>query len=301
MDSISAGTSMGPVSLLVADLDAELRFYRDVLGLGIVAAPDPRIEGIGRPDVVALGRGGRTSVVLRHVRELPPARRGEAGLFHTAIVFDDRDGLAAALASVAARAPHAFVGSADHLVSQAFYLTDPEGNGVELYWDRPRETWDWDDAGHVRMATLPLDPNGFLREHAGAARVDGVLDAASVPGAGGAVVGHVHLQVGDVAAARSFYVDALGFEVTASMRGALFVSAGGYHHHLAVNTWNSSGAGPRASSLGLGEVTVELPGPDDLGALRERALGHGVAVADDGGTLVLADPWRNVVRARVRA
>ncbi len=292
-DRLAADTAMGPVTLLVADLDAQLRYYRDVLGLDVVERPDARIEGVGRPDVVVLGRGSRPLVVLRHTPDLPPTSRGQAGLFHTAILFDTREALAATLASVASRAPQTFVGSADHLVSEAFYLTDPEGNGVELYWDRARDLWQFDAQGRVVMDSLRLDPNEFIRGH--------VTDAALAAPAGAPVVGHVHLQVGDVAGARAFYVDALGFDVMAEWHGALFVSAGGYHHHMAMNTWNSAGAGPRASSLGLGEVTLVVPGPDDVGALRERLAAHGVQVRDDGATVTFDDPWRNVVRVRPAA
>ncbi len=289
-DQLAAGTAMGPVTLLVGNLDAELAFYRDAIGLQVIEQADARIPGVGRPDVVVLGRAGVPSMVLRYAPDLPRPRRGQAGLFHTAIVFADRASLAVALASVATRAAQLYSGSADHLVSQAFYLTDPEGNGVELYWDRAREDWSWDAQGHVRMDTLALDPNAFLREHVTAEALQGPV--------GNAGIGHVHLQVGDLAAARSFYVDTLGFEVTGTWQGALFVSAGGYHHHIAVNTWNSAGAGARAASLGLGEVTVLVPGADDLGALRDRVVHHDLAVRDDGATLVFADPWRNVVRVR---
>ena len=292
-DRLAADTAMGPVTLLVADLDLQVRYYRDVIGLEVVERPDERIEGVGRADVVVLGRGTLPLMVLRHTPDLPPTSRGQAGLFHTAILFDTQAALAATLASVASRAPQTFVGSADHLVSEAFYLTDPEGNGVELYWDRARELWGYDAEGRVQMDSLRLDPNEFIRGH--------VTDAALAAPAGRPVVGHVHLQVDDVSGARAFYVDALGFDVMAEWHGALFVSAGGYHHHMAMNTWNSAGAGPRASSLGLGEVTLVVPGTDDVGALRERLTSPGVAVRDDGATVTFDDPWRNVVRVRPAA
>lgn len=319
-DRLAAATTMGPVTLLVADLDRQLRYYRDVLGLRVVDRPDERIEGIGRADVVVLGHGTRPVLVLRHAPDLPPTSRFQAGLFHTAILYGTRAALAATLASVAEHAPQTYIGSADHLVSEAFYLTDPEGNGVELYWDRAREDWQWDAAGHVVMDALLLDPNDFVRRHmtdqaltehrggtagtpARAGVVAGADGAAEVDGPASvrAEVGHVHLQVGDVPTARSFYVDALGLDVTAEWHGALFVSAGGYHHHLAVNTWNSAGAGPRASSLGLGEVTLVVPGPEDVGALRDRLTHHRVAVRDDGATVAFDDPWRNTVRVRTAA
>jgi len=280
---------MDAVTLLVGDLDRQLRFYRDGLALDVVTEQADRFGAARREDTVILGRGSTPLVILQHAPDLPPASRGSAGLFHTALLFDDRADLAATLASVARREPGAFAGSADHLVSLAFYLTDPEGNGVELYWDRSRAVWERDADGRVRMDSLRLDPNAFLREH-----LTGVLQ--DRPGGGDAVVGHVHLQVGDVDAARRFYVDTLGFDVTAQWQGALFVSAGGYHHHLAMNTWHSAGAGPRASSLGLGEVRITVPTTDDLGSLVDRVRFAGVPLADDGATVQLEDPWRNVLR-----
>lgn len=207
----------------------------------------------------------------------------------TAIVFESQAALASALFSVAQRAPQAFTGSADHLVSQAFYLTDPEGNGIELYWDRDRSEWSWTH-GEVEMATLYLDPNTFLREHL----VEGTIDTTA------ARIGHVHLSVGDVATAREFYVNRLGFDSTASLGAqALFVSAGGYHHHMAMNVWNSRGAGPRMPALGLGQVDLMLPNVDALGELNERLTHFGTAVRDDGETSTFVDPWNNTLKAQV--
>jgi catechol 2,3-dioxygenase len=246
-------------------------------------------------DTVTLGRAGRPIVVLEHTPALRHAPQGSAGLFHTAILFESQAALAAAVYSVASKAAHTFSGSADHLVSQAFYFTDPEGNGVELYWDRLRTEWSWTH-GKIEMGSLFLDPNAFLREHITEEAASGgtAQEAASV--------GHVHLSIGDVASARAFYVNALGFDETADYQGsALFVSAGGYHHHMAMNVWNSRGAGPRMPSLGLGRVDLQLPGADDLGELGERLRHHGVAVRDDGATLAFDDPWENTVLARASA
>ena len=281
-DRLAADTAMGPVTLLVSDLDAMTRYYRDAVTLEVLSA-----DGDG----VALGRAGRRIVVLRHAPSLRHAPAGSAGLFHTAILFETQEALAAAVYSVARRAPGTFTGSADHLVSQAFYFTDPEGNGVELYWDRARTEWSWVH-GQVEMATLQLDPNAYLQEHLTEETLEGstARDAASV--------GHVHLSVGDVATARAFYADALGFDVTLSMgESALFVSAGGYHHHMAMNVWNSRGAGPRMPALGLGRVDLALPDSDALGALEERLRHHGFAVRDDGRTLAFDDPWSNAIHA----
>lgn len=283
-EKLAADTGMGPVMLLVGDLDAMTAYYRDVVTLEVLDA-----EG----DAVTLGRAGRPIVVLRHEPALRHATPGSAGLFHTAILFETQAALAAALYSVARHAPGTFTGSADHLVSQAFYFTDPEGNGIELYWDRARTEWSWTH-GQIEMATLSLDPNGFLREHLTeeAALGSTAQDAASV--------GHVHLSVGDVATARAYYVDALGFDETAALAGqAVFVSAGGYHHHMAMNVWNSRGAGPRMPALGLGRVDLALPDADALGALGERLRHHGVDVRDDGRALRFDDPWSNLLQATV--
>nr|WP_274636747.1 VOC family protein [Microbacterium bovistercoris] len=284
-DRIAAATAMGAVTLLVADLDAQTRFYRDAVTLQVLDASG---------DTVTLGRAGRPIVILRHEPSLRHAAAGSAGLYHTAILFESQPALAAALYSAAQHAPGTFTGSADHLVSQAFYFTDPEGNGVELYWDRARTEWSWTH-GQVEMSTLFLDPNAYLREHLTEEVVAGstAQDAASV--------GHVHLSVGDVATARAFYVDALGFDTTATLGNtALFVSAGGYHHHMAMNVWDSRGAGPRMPALGLGRIDLTLPDADALGALHERLRHYGFAVRDDDRTLGFDDPWNNALHATVQ-
>ncbi|WP_426521321.1 VOC family protein [Diaminobutyricibacter sp. McL0618] len=271
---------MGAVTLRVADLDRMIAYYRDGTTLSVLSQ-----EG----GIAVLGRGSTPIVILQHTPGLKHASPHDAGLYHTAILFDTQEALAAAVYSVARLAPGTFTGSADHLVSKAFYFTDPEGNGVELYWDRDRTQWSWVH-GQVEMGTLYLDPNQFLTEN--------LSDRAEVEQLGTASVGHVHLAVGDVASARAFYVDRLGFEATASLGSqALFVSAGGYHHHMAMNTWSSRGAGPRTLALGLGQVEIRVPGSDDLGELSERMRHYGIEARDDGRSVSFDDPWANVVRA----
>ncbi|MGO2189329.1 VOC family protein [Microbacterium gubbeenense] len=270
---------MGPVTLRVADLDAMTRYYTQAVPLTVLTAVGP---------MVVLGRGTDPVVILEHAPELRRASPRDAGLFHTAIVFNTESALAAAVASVARHAPGTFTGSADHLVSKAFYFTDPEGNGVELYWDRDRTAWSWTH-GQVEMDVMRLDPNTYLREHLTEA-------GAADPIVGGARVGHVHLSIGDVETARTFYVNQLGFETTLDWNGALFVSAGGYHHHMAMNVWNSSGAGRRGRTLGLGAVNIALPTREDIGTTTERLLHYGVEIRDDGATVSFEDPWANLVR-----
>ena len=280
-DLLAADTAMGAVTLNVADLDAMTTYYRDAVGLTVLSADGPH---------VVLGRGTRPVVVLEHTPALRHASPHDAGLYHTAILFDSQAALAASVYSVARAHPGSFTGSSDHLVSKAFYFTDPEGNGVELYWDRDHSEWSWAH-GTIEMGTLYLDPNAFLNEYL---TEEGLAGA----GLGDAAVGHVHLSVGDIESAREFYIDRLGFERTIELPGqALFVSAGGYHHHMAMNVWNSRGAGRRQRTLGLGRLDIVLPGADDLGELGERMKHYGVPTRDDGRTLEFDDPWANVVRA----
>ncbi|HEY8589949.1 MAG TPA: VOC family protein [Naasia sp.] len=286
-DVLAADTAMGAVTLAVADLDRMVAYY----GEGGVGLELQSLAG-GR---ATLGRAGRPALVLEQRQDLRHAPDSAAGLYHTAFLFPDRSDLAASVYSVASRHPRSFTGSSDHLVSQALYFDDPEHNGVELYWDRPRDEWEWTADGGVRMGTVYLDPNRFLTEN--------LTEQGATGGpAGDAGVGHVHLKVGDIASAHAFYVGTLGFEVTARFgEQALFVSAGGYHHHLGMNTWHSAGAGTRTPALGLGEVSIAVPSAEDLGALRERLAARDVQVQDDGAEVRLLDPWANLVRVSVAA
>lgn len=281
--TLAAETHMGVVTLRVAELDKMTAYYRDVITLDVLAET---------PDSVMLGRGGTPVVSLEHAPELKHASPGQAGLFHTAILFETQEALAAAVYSVATKAPGSFTGSADHLVSQAFYFNDPEGNGIELYWDRDKSQWSWAH-GTVEMDTLFLDPNGFLQEHLTETAVEN-------PRIGGTSVGHVHLSIGDIPAAEEFYVKQLGFDLTNNYGGtALFISAGGYHHHMGLNIWNSRGAGKRQLTLGLGQVAVLLPSEDAVAETTERLAHYGNAVRYDGKTAYVDDPWGNLIKLSV--
>lgn len=283
-DLLPVDLTMGTVMLKVGDLKLMTDYYQRALGLVVVAEQDGGVY---------LGRLGRPLVHLAPAPGLNLPSRGDAGLFHTALLFEDQASLAATVATAAQFEPKLYVGSADHLVSEAFYFTDPEGNGIELYRDRPREDWSW-DGKNVVMDSLALPPQQYLQQHLN----EQVLAAQQETAAG---VGHVHLQVGDVQTAHNFYVGILGFEKTAGWHGqALFVSAGRYHHHMAMNVWNSRGAGPRRDTLGLGEVLIQVPGTDDVGALADRLKVAGVASHHTGAELRFEDPWRNRIRVAVR-
>ncbi|MFV0452537.1 MAG: VOC family protein [Propioniciclava sp.] len=264
---------MDTVELLVHDLDTMTRFYQQAVTLDV-------LDQVGSSAV--LGRGGVPVMMLRQEPDLPEPDRSGAGLYHTAILFEDQQRLASALASMAQHASHHYEGSADHFVSEAFYFHDPEGNGLELYRDRARVEWPVGPDGSVQMGSAPLDPQQFLQRWWEPDLSDSSVSAA---------IGHVHLQVGDVPTARAFYEGVLGFDVTLSMGSALFLSAGGYHHHLGMNTWHSAGAGPRAATLGLGDVRIQVPAREDVEALADRLRHHQVPAADDGRSLRFADPW----------
>jgi catechol 2,3-dioxygenase len=284
MTSIAEQTRMGAVTLDVADLELVTRFYTDGVGLNVVAER----PGGHR----SLGRGSAVLMNLRHSPALKHAGPSEAGLFHTAILFDDKAVLAASVVTVATLFSGSFTGSSDHLVSEAFYFNDPEGNGVELYWDRPRDAWHISN-GEIQMDTLYLDPNQFIQQHATEGSMEG-------HGTGNVTVGHIHLSVGNIPAAYEFYVDHLGFDKTFEWnKAAVFVSAGGYHHHMAMNIWRSNGAGVRQPTLGLGILEIDLPTADDLGATLERLRVNGHALRDTGASVEVDDPWGNVVRLAV--
>ncbi|GKV73049.1 VOC family protein [Pseudarthrobacter sp. NCCP-2145] len=283
-DLLPADLAMGTVMLKVGNMKVMTDYYQRALGLEVIAEQDGGIY---------LGRLQKPLVHLAPAPGLNLPGRGEAGLFHTALLFENQADLAATIATAARFEPRSFTGSADHLVSEAFYFNDPEGNGIELYWDRPRSNWSWNGTDVV-MDSLALPPQRYLEQHLTEDSLERQLG--SVAG-----VGHVHLQVGDVQTARDFYVGTLGFEKTAGWHGqALFVSAGRYHHHMAMNVWNSRGAGPRKDTLGLGEVLIEVPSGEDVGSLADRLKVAGVAAHHTGAELRFEDPWRNRIRVAVR-
>jgi catechol 2,3-dioxygenase len=267
---------VGGVALAVRDLTRVEAFYREVLGFGVT---DRTAE------IVRLGAGGVGFLDLLHRPTALPDDPATAGLFHTAFLLPSRADLGRWLAH-AGRLRQALDGAADHLVSEALYLSDPEGNGVEVYADRPRARWRWrdgPDGRRVEMATQPLDIEGLLAE----------ADGAWAGAPEGTRVGHVHLRVGDVAEAVRFYGGRLGMDVIATRPGTAFLSTGGYHHHVAVNAWRSAGAGRRDEArAGLAWVAVEAA--DERG-LAGVARGSGTAEVAEGG---LRDPWDTELRLR---
>jgi catechol 2,3-dioxygenase len=273
-------TDVGSVTLKVADLRRSQAFYAGQLGLAVLQ------QGEGR---ATLGAGNRPIVALEEVRGARPQPTRTTGLYHAAILFPGRRSLGIKIAQLASAGVP--VGQGDHLVSEAFYLSDPDGNGLELYRDRPRSEWQW-DGDSVRMATDPVDVEGMFAEI-------GDIDAAmgSVDAPEGTKLGHMHLRVGDIALAEKFYVDTLGFDVTARWPGALFVSAGGYHHHVGLNTWQSRGAPPPPEdSAGLREFSLALPDRGEVDRVAERVSAAGFSATPEGDAVLLRDPFENRIR-----
>ncbi len=275
--TIPAATTMGPVRLVAGDPDTMTAFYSRAVGLEV-------LERAG--DLVRLGAGGVPLVELQAGPSAPARPPRTTGLFHLAILVPSRAELARSLHRVSG-VGWRFSGASDHLVSEALYLDDPEGNGIEIYRDRPRDEWRREADGELAMATLPMDVDGVL-----SALEPGGADEGMPPGT---VMGHVHLQVRDTDEAERFYADGAGFETTVrGYPGALFVAAGGYHHHLGLNTWGTRDAPPApAGSRGLGRFTVLLPEAADVDAVAGRLsdAGH-VTTAGAEGVLV-DDPSGN--------
>ena len=283
--SIDPDTSVGPVGLTVRDLDGTREFYERVVGLRALDR-----DGAG----ATLGsEDGRSLVELVHEPDAPPRPLGTTGLFHLAILVPDRAELARSLRRVI-EVGERLAGASDHLVSEALYLADPEGNGIEIYRDRPRDEWRR-DGDELRMATLPLDLRGLIGELDGDAQPN-VLPA-------GTRIGHVHLNVSDLDAAERFYAGLLGFDVTArEYPGALFMSAGGYHHHVGVNTWIGEGA-PSApvGAAGLRSFAVELPDAGAVDRAVERLEASGLDVRRADGSAGVRDPSGNGIVLEARA
>ena len=287
---LPGSTHLGPVRLQVADLARSLAYYQDVLGLRVVHR--------GATDAVLAAHGDdRPLVELRgHAGARPMTQRGRLGLYHFAVLLPDRASLGRFVRHLAASGVRA--GAGDHLVSEAFYLQDPDGLGIEVYADRPRDTWRR-VGRELMMATDPVDVDGLVRD-AGTAPWTGLP--------GGTVIGHVHLHVGDIARASAFYHDALGLDRTVwSYPGALFLGAGGYHHHLGTNTWAGSGARPPApDDAQLLQWTIELPDAASVDAAA-RSLAAGGHMVERGGDapgapeVLSRDPWGTQVRLRAPA
>ncbi|MGE6743366.1 VOC family protein [Allorhizobium pseudoryzae] len=259
--------------LVVQDLDRVVRFYREIIGLSVL---ESALSG------VVLGVAGVPLLTLTTGTTVSRAPRRAAGLFHNAFLVPDRPALAAWLA----HAVHAGVqldGASDHLVSEAIYLSDPEGNGIEIYRDRQPSEWTYHDDGTVEMATERLNLQA-LYDSAPKQRFEGMAE--------GTALGHIHLQVGEVAQADAFFRDVLGLKVMARYPGASFFATGGYHHHVAANIWNSRGAQARQTGMtGLADYRLKFNAEGDLQAALAALDRQEIATTRTSEGWSLRDPW----------
>jgi catechol 2,3-dioxygenase len=282
--SIDPATHVGVVALNVANLERSLAFYTDAIGFALLQRGDGE---------TTLGVAGKPLLQLTESAGGSPAPRRATGLYHFAILVPSRADLGHWLRHWL-EAGYPLPGQGDHLVSEALYLSDPDANGIEIYRDRPRSEWVWDN-GQVRMAVDPVDIRGVLAEG----------DRDETPWSGmaeGTYIGHIHLQVGDIPQALAFYSDILGFDAVAQLPDALFVSAGGYHHHVGLNTWHSRGAGPAPEgSAGLRFYTIDLPTEEARAAVVARLDAAAIAHEASGDAVVVRDPWQNTIHLRVVA
>lgn len=278
-DMHAAPLRIGVVRLKVRNLDVVSTFYQSVLGLTLIANSNHH---------VTLGVGGTPLLELQGDPTLSPLDPRQAGLFHTAFLMPTRSDLARWVAHAAeARVP--LQGASDHIVSEALYLADPEGNGIEVYTDRPVSAWHGEN-GEIRMSTDPLDLPNLLQSAEGT-EWSGFPDKGSI--------GHVHLQVGDTAEADGFYRDVLGLDIAARYPGASFYGSGGYHHQLAGNIWNSRQAGKRPEGMvGLDSVEILVRNPHDLAAIAARVERVGIASLTNTDGLTLLDPWGTAIMLR---
>lgn len=260
-----APVSVGHVGIKAKDVEKVAEYYRQIVGLQDVSR---------RSGALVLGAGGRPLLEIEEFKSARPDDPRSAGLYHTAFLLPSRPDLAR-WARRAIDKQIAVDGASDHYVSEAIYLTDPEGNGIEIYADRPENVWGW-DGDRIRMGTVPLDVGNLLGElQPGDAGWQGAPE--------NSMVGHVHLRVGDTTAAEKFWNEQLGFDTVAQYGSqAVFLSTGGYHHHIGANSWQSRGAKERdADRTGLSYVIM-----NSRNATEEK---------------VFEDPWGNVIRVVPKA
>lgn len=273
---LGSHTSVGLVHLYVSNMERSLAFYRDVLKFHVIEE-----EG----SVAVLGNENRTPLFrIEEKKGVLPKQRNRTGLYHFAILVSNREQLASVLRHVLQKG-YPIRGGADHHFSEAIYMSDPDGNGLEIYYDRPKEVWH-DKNGNLPFVSNPFDGEALLQE---AKEWQGFSAETTV--------GHIHLHVGDLEEAKRFYVDGLGFEVTIPARnGALFVAAGGYHHHIGLNTWQGEGVPPQLpNSIGLKCFTLVLENLEQKEAVYSRLQSAGVTPVYKEGILQVEDPFGHII------
>ncbi|AWV33209.1 MULTISPECIES: VOC family protein [Paenibacillus] len=273
-------TQIGLVQIRVSNLERSLTFYQNVVGLSVLRQTGREVE--------MTADGQNVLLILREIENARVIRPNSvAGLYHFAILVPDRPSLGLVVRNLISSGIE--VGQGDHLVSEALYIQDPDNNGIEIYRDRPKSEWKYDAEGHVMMSTDPVDVDGLLAASEG-------LSWNGLPA--GTVIGHVHFHVGNLNKAKAFYVDLLGFELTANYgSAAMFISAGGYHHHIGLNVWAGQGApAAPADTVGIDYFTLILTNEEERNAVVERVRQAGYAVTEVNGNPTFQDPWNIGIR-----
>lgn len=265
--------TMGAIALTVRDLKTMQEFYQNQVGLEVISE---------QQDQVVMGSKGQPIIRLYASADLEIPSTREAGLYHSAIVFPTRSRLAQAINRILTTSPDKYQGSADHTATEAFYFADPEGNGVELYFDRPRSEWVYQDGKPVLGSTY-INERTYLATHIN------TTDTAEAT-----KMGHVHLRVGDIERARKFYAQTLMFDVMNSSTDSLFIARDGYHHHIGMNTWQSIGAGFRdKSKYGLRYFEINYTDAAIFERIKQNLRSENINFELSGNTIRTADPWNN--------
>jgi catechol 2,3-dioxygenase len=284
---MSARAPIAPaeVTLTVADLGRSVEYYENAIGLAV----NSRENGTAR-----MGVPGLDLLVLEEQPGARPGRGTNTGLYHFAVLLPARRDLSAWLAHAAGSHVH-LTGASDHFVSEALYLRDPDGHGIEIYSDRPRDTWTTLPDGSLNIGTVPLDLHDLMRENESGEPLERMPE--------GTVMGHLHLQVAHLEESRRFYTDAIGLDLMIEIPGqASFLSTGGYHHHLGMNVWAGVGAPPAPPEQArLKRAALEVESEEALDAIESRLADAGAEAVRDGGRLLVDDPSSNPLELRVAA
>ncbi|MFD4929549.1 VOC family protein [Peribacillus butanolivorans] len=268
-------TFVREVSINVMHLDNAIRFYQDIIGLQLLKKTDRK---------AVLTTDGKTPLLtLEQPADVIPKEGRTTGLYHFALLLPTRADLSIFLRHLL-QTEYRF-GASDHDVSEALYITDPDGNGIEVYWDRPTSDWKWSN-GEVAMGTDPLDGNSLLAES----------DAEWNGLPAGTLMGHIHLHVADLRKTEEFYMLGLGFTIVNRFGGALFTSTGGYHHHIGLNTWNGVGApAPKKNSVGLNWYSLVFADEEARNKVIEKLNKIGAEATKEDGFYVITDPSGNEI------
>lgn len=273
----STSLNMGKAEMYVRNLAPMKEFYVDLVGLEILKENSNELE---------LGFKNKEIITLIKKTGFNSENQNEAGLYHNAILFESRSALAESINRVLNKLSINYQGSADHLVSEAFYFADPEGNGVELYFDKPRSDWQFDQNGKPVMGGIYIDEQKYIQDNISSDNTPSNIE-----------MGHIHLKVGNIQTAKQFYVDILKFDIIRQTADSLFISRDGYHHHIGMNTWQSLGAGKRRENV-YGLYSFELKvNSSYFNEIKESLkLNNQETTKTSPNSIEVLDPWGNVVK-----